>query len=87
MHLLATEPLLESATTGEGLCQEEGGREGGKLTQFALGEAQIGHQEESLPGKGSQVMELPRGLVESPFLEISKEGLHVALSDLGWWLT
>ncbi|KAJ7417130.1 formin-H-like protein [Willisornis vidua] len=49
------------------------------------GERQIGHQEEFLPRKSGQALEgAAQGGLESPNLEVPKEGLAVALSVLGW---
>lgn len=41
-------------------------------------------QAEFLHGKSGQALELPKGVVASPALEVPWEGLHVALSTLGW---
>lgn len=57
-----------------------------KWPQVAPGEAQVGYQEKFLPGKGDQALELSRGLMKSPLLEVSKEGLDVVFSDPDWRL-
>ncbi|XP_051629695.1 uncharacterized PE-PGRS family protein PE_PGRS54-like [Manacus candei] len=70
---------------GRALLPGNKGQAKGKRPQAGPGEGQVGAEEEFVAGKGGEALAgAAQGGLECPSLEVSQEGLAVALSALGW---